>query len=128
METCTAAREAPAVSAPAAPLNSAFLPAVPAPPARATTADVAAAAGEAAPPTVEDAGIASSPVVQATPPVAELPRISSSVPASTLDIPTLASIEMSGGLDLSLFAVLFGVLGSAALGLHLLLRRIESTL
>ena len=118
----------PVVSLPSGSFNSAFVPPVTVTRTTATTAAAAPVAGEEESPIVEDAATADSVGAQATQPAAELPRISTSAPAPILDIPALASIEMPGGLDLSLFAALFGALGSAALGLHLLLRRIESNL
>jgi hypothetical protein len=121
-------RDVTVVSLPTSSLSAAFVPPVPAARTTATTVAVAPAAGEEGSPIVADAATTDAVAVQATQPAAELPRASSPAPAPILDIPTLASIEMPGGLHLSMFAALFGALGSAALGLHLLLRRIESTL
>lgn len=123
-----ALRGAAVVSLPSSPFTSAFVPPVTATRAAATSGAVSPAPGEEESPIVEDAATANAAAVQATQPGAELPRIRSAAPDPVLDIPALASIEMPGGLHLSLFAALFAALGSAALGLHLLLRRIESTL
>jgi hypothetical protein len=124
----TVPRGASVISLPSIPLTAAFVPPVTATSATAMTAAVSPTAGEGQPSIVEDAAAANSAAIQATQSTAELPRIRSAASVPVLDIPALASIEMPGGLHLSLFAALFGALGSAALGLHLLLRRIESTL
>ncbi|MGE0543136.1 MAG: hypothetical protein AB7R89_23495 [Dehalococcoidia bacterium] len=89
---------------------------------------VPVAVGGEEPANVAVAAPADSQTVHAAQPAPDLPRINSPAPEPSLAIPTLARLEMTGGLDLSWFAVVFGVLGSAALGLHLLLKRIEARL
>jgi hypothetical protein len=110
------------------PRAFAFVPPAAAPSAPALSTPASPAAAEAEPAIVQIAATAESTTVQAAQPAPDLPRINSPAPEPALSIPTLASLDVSSGVNLSWFAALFGVLGSAALGLHLLLRRIEASL
>jgi hypothetical protein len=121
-------REAVTVPIITNPRAVAFVPPRTATPVLATNSVASPTAGESETANAESADAATASVIDAAPAAPGLPRASSPAQAPAFAIPALASPDMPGGLNLSLFVVLFGALGSAALGLHLLLRRIEATL
>lgn len=123
-----APREAVTVPIFTNPRAVAFVPPGTATPVLATSSAASPASGESETANAEIADAATASVTDAAPAAPGLPRASSPAQAPAFSIPALASLDMPGGLNLSLFVVLFGALGSAALGLHLLLRRIEATL